>query len=73
MRTNTTIALIEQAGVQVRFPPAYSPNLNPIEIMWSKVKALLRKALPRPACSHRLRPYTPRCPGWFAACCYNFI
>jgi transposase len=27
----------------VRFLPAYSPDLNPIEMMWSKVKALLRK------------------------------
>ncbi len=32
------------AGVKVRFLPAYSPDDNPIELMWSKVKALLRKA-----------------------------
>ncbi|MCP4645963.1 MAG: hypothetical protein GY851_36295 [bacterium] len=25
-------------------PPPYSPDLNPIEKMWSKVKAYLRKA-----------------------------
>ena len=36
--------LLEKAGVKVRFLPAYSPDLNPIELMWSKVKALLRKA-----------------------------
>jgi hypothetical protein len=28
----------------VRFLPVNSPDLNPIEMMWSKVKALLRKA-----------------------------
>jgi len=28
----------------VRFLPAYSPDLNPIELMWSRVKALLRMA-----------------------------
>lgn len=42
-----TLALIEAVGAQVRFPPAYSPDLNPIELMWSKVKALLRKAQAR--------------------------
>ena len=36
--------LLEKAGVKVRFLPAYSPDLNPIELMWSKVKALLHKA-----------------------------
>jgi len=39
-----TVALIEEAGCEVRFLPAYSPDLNPIEMMWSKLKALLRKA-----------------------------
>ena len=44
MSLTTTLALITQAGVQVLFLPAYSPDLNPIEKMWSKVKALLRAA-----------------------------
>jgi hypothetical protein len=39
--------LIEQAGAEVRFLPAYSPDLNPIETMWSKVKSFLRKAQAR--------------------------
>ena len=38
------LGMLEEAGVKVRFLPAYSPDLNPIELMWSKVKALLRKA-----------------------------
>jgi transposase len=38
------LELLKNAGVTVRFLPAYSPDLNPIELMWSKVKALLRKA-----------------------------
>jgi transposase len=41
-KNDRTIALIEQAGTQGRFLPADSPDLNPIEMMWSKVKALLR-------------------------------
>jgi transposase len=36
------LVLITAAGAQVLFLPAYSPDLNPIEKMWSKVKALLR-------------------------------
>lgn len=39
-----TIKLLEQAGAQVRFLPAYSPELNLIDIMWSKVITYLRKA-----------------------------
>jgi transposase len=34
--------LIEAAGAAVLYLPPYSPDLNPIEMMWSKVKRLLR-------------------------------
>ena len=33
---------IEAAGASVWFIPAYSPDLNPIENCWSKVKSVLR-------------------------------
>jgi transposase len=33
---------IEAAGVTLRFIPAYSPDLNPIEMAFAKLKALLR-------------------------------
>jgi transposase len=37
---------IEEAGASVRFLPTYSPDLNPIEQVFAKLKALLRaKAL----------------------------
>ena len=36
--------LIEKAGADTLFLPAYSPDLNPIEKMWSKVKSDLRTA-----------------------------
>ncbi len=35
--------LIEVAGATLRFLPPYSPNLNPIEKVFSKLKAMLRK------------------------------
>lgn len=41
------VAAIEATGAQVYFLPPYSPDLNPIEKMWSKVKAYLRKVKAR--------------------------
>lgn len=38
---------LEQSGAQCRYLPAYSPDLNPIEMIWSKVKTSLRKAKAR--------------------------
>lgn len=34
---------IEAVGASILFLPPYSPDLNPIELMWSKLKATLRK------------------------------
>lgn len=39
--------LIESTGAKVIFLPPYSPDLNPIENMWSKVKNILSKLAPR--------------------------
>ncbi len=39
--------LIENRGAQLRYLPPYSPDFNPIEKCWSKVKQLLRGAKPR--------------------------
>lgn len=38
---------IEAAGAWVLFLPTYSPDLNPIELCWSKVKSRLRSLKPR--------------------------
>ena len=38
---------IEAAGASLKYLPAYSPDLNPIEMVFSKLKALLRKAKER--------------------------
>ena len=37
-------ALIEGAGCQVRFLPSYSPDFNPIELVFAKIKQRLRGA-----------------------------
>jgi transposase len=39
--------IIESYQAEIRFLPPYSPDLNPIEKMWSKVKQLLRGLKPR--------------------------
>ena len=39
--------MIEAAGCQLLYLPPYSPDLNPIEMTFSKLKALLRKAAER--------------------------
>lgn len=38
---------IEAAGATVRYLPSYSPDLNPIEMIFAKLKALLRKIAAR--------------------------
>jgi transposase len=72
--------LLHQAGVTVRFLPAYSPDYNPIEMMWSKVKSLLRKTEARDnesllhAIRDALNQVTQKdATNWFSHCGYNFI
>lgn len=39
--------LIEAAGAELRYLPPYSPDFNPIEQFFAKLKAMLRKAKER--------------------------
>lgn len=78
-KSDPTLALIDQAGATVRFLPAYSPDLNPIEMMWSKVKNQLRGAEARTqaelvsAIGQALANVTPGdALNWFAHCGYSF-
>ena len=77
-KTQRVRELIEQRGCEVWFLPAYSPDLNPIEEAFSKVKALLRKATARTreelveAMGEALSAVTSRdAAGWFAHCGYE--
>ena len=42
-------ALLDRSGFDYRYLPAYSPDLNPIEAIWAKVKAELRRVAARTA------------------------
>ena len=66
-------AAIEACGAQLWYLPPYSPDLNPIEEAFSKVKTCLRSAAPRTLDDHStamwaaLRTITPQdAAGWFA-------
>jgi transposase len=39
--------LLQRVGAEVRYLPPYSPDFNPIELMWSKIKTHLRAAKAR--------------------------
>jgi transposase len=74
-----TAALISAAGAEVRFLPPYSPDLNPIEKMWSKVKNSLRsteaRTLPelQKAIAAALEKVTGKdALGWWISCGYSF-
>ena len=69
--------MIQGAGAMIWDLPPYSPDFNPIEEMWSKVKAFLRKTKARTekallqAITDALRSITPDdCAGWFKHCGY---
>ena len=65
--------LIKARGAEVLYLPPYSPDLNPIEEMWSKLKSILkaegartRRTLDR-AIAYAMTEITPSdCNGWFA-------
>jgi transposase len=79
-KSEPTLDLIRQAGAEVLFLPAYSPDLNPIELMWSKVKTYLRAAEARTpealtqAIAAALATVTAQDGmNWFAHCGYSII
>lgn len=69
---------ITAAGAQLHYLPAYSPDLNPIEMAFAKLKALLRKAAARTVeelwntIAAALDAFTPdQCQNYLAACGYG--
>jgi transposase len=71
-------ALIEAAGASLVFLPPYSPDFNPIEKAFSKLKALLRKAAERTveglwrSIGRISETFSPtECANYFKACGYD--
>ena len=68
------------AGASLLYPPPYSPDLNPIEQLFAKLKALLRKAAARtrdelrPAIGRLLATVPPdKCARYLHHCEYASI
>lgn len=66
------VKTIKACGARLRFLPPYSPDLNPIERAWSKMKSILRAIGARvkdslvQGLADALGAITPRdCDGWF--------
>ena len=70
-RTEKVRELVEARGADLVFMPSYSPDLNPIEEAFSKIKALVRKAgaRVREALGRALATVTPEdAAGWLRLC-----
>ena len=70
--------LVEAAGASLRYLPPYSPDFNPIENAFAKLKALLRKTAARTvdalwaAIGRLVDTFTPaECANYFAAAGYD--
>ena len=71
---------IEAVGAWVLFLPTYSPDLNPIELCWAKVKSRLRSLKPRTlpdlldALGQAFSSITPHdILHWFEHCGYRVV
>ncbi len=69
---------IEAAGAELRFLPPYSPDFNPIEMAFSKLKAFLKKTAARTvddlwdAIAQGIETFSPtECQNYFAAAGYD--
>ena len=69
---------IEAAGAELLFLPPYSPDFNPIEMAFSKLKAFLKKTSARTkddlwdAVAVGIQTFTPQeCENYFAAAGYD--
>ena len=73
-------AALGRAGLEHRYLPAYSPDMNPIEPCWSKLKGALRAVAPRSidalntALPGALDAITPGdAQAWFRHCGYRSV
>lgn len=77
-KSDEIVNLIEGVGAKVVFLPPYSPDLSPIEKMWSKVKEILKRMMPRTKADFHNALVTALdavneqdCEEWFDSCGYS--
>ena len=42
-RSKLVLQTLEECGIKYLFLPPYSPDFNPIELLWAQIKSILRK------------------------------
>ncbi len=79
IHSSVAVALVEAAGARVLAQPPYSPDLNAIEPLWSKVKGIVRQQLADAresllsALDVAVSAVTPcDASGWIRHCGYTF-
>ena len=79
-RSAAVCEAIHRAGAELRFPPPDSPDLNPIEMAFSKFKADLKRRAARTvtelweAIGHAIDIFSPaECQNYFAAAGYDRV
>ena len=78
-KVSGVVEAIEAAGAELRYLPPYSPDLNPIELAFSKFKRLLRVGARRTSegladlCGKVLELFTEaECRNYFRHCGYRY-
>lgn len=74
---NIDFSELEAKGISVKRLPRYSPDFNPVEMMWSQIKGKLRKKEPRDflelwrevSIAH-IEVTSENASGWFKGCGY---
>ena len=71
--------MINKVGATVKYLPPYSPDFNPIEMLWSKMKSYLKKwkirikeFLPKAIITAISKFTISDCIGWFKSCGYCY-
>jgi transposase len=77
-KSASVLRRVRAAGASVLFLPPYSPDLNPMELCWSKFKSLLKQAGActreelEEAVAEAMKSITPEdAKGWFRHCGYR--
>lgn len=70
--------MFEKNNIKIKYLPPYSPDFNPIEKMWSKIKTLIREKAATSkealfkAIQYAFKKITPHNVGsWFKSCGYS--
>ncbi|WP_416212601.1 transposase [Nostoc sp. ChiQUE01b] len=69
--------MITATGARVEYMSPYSPDFNPIEMLWSQLKAFLRRFAPKTLETidklvniATLLSFPQHFQNWFTYCCY---